>query len=731
MAGTEFVFRIKGDASGAVQASNEAGRAIGGVKKETDTMNNALAKMGTLVAGAFALGEIIAFGKEVAKVTGQMQSLQVRMEGIYGTAQAGNKALDSLRRTADELGLNFADLSENFVQFVSAAKASGMEVSKAEKIFKNMSVAIAGSGASTEQAGRAMTALTQMIGKGKISAEEMRGQLGEALPQAMGWLAKSMNKTVAEVGKLMDSGQLTTDVLEKFSKTAAEAMGPNVQGLAKSLNAEMNRLENSWTSFMQSVGQSGAIEVAVSSLSALVKTLDKAAYSMNLLVAASTGNMTKVAQIVAGTYSKSLNEFEVKAVDAAQKQVQAYIKLKGESKDLQAQLIKEAESHERVARQTEQVAKVIGKQDELDTVTIINEKAKAAAFREAAAALNEQNTVSNVAVPLTKEQIAATEREAKAQKDKADSTAKATAELRKQMIESAKKLKTSDFEMGPQMTPDYKKAVEDKAKVEKEFYDYIDQLEVNSNQHAMELADQRKEKEVQDAKDIKDLQKEKLKYGMDAAMQLTGLITAGYEKQAAILNQSLQRGAISQEQYDKKIRDIKRKEFISNKVAALAQIAISTAVNASAQPELLPFILANGAVQAAVVAAQPIPYAKGTKKVPMVRGAVRGQDSVHAILMPDERVVPASTNMTPGYNELLNDIQDRRISPDMAMFLHEMSAGRMVASGGRGLDEERLGDILSRAISRIPSPSFNIDERGVAVISQRAQFREQQIRRKL
>lgn len=73
----------------------------------------------------------------------------------------------------------------------------------------------------------------------------------------------------------------------------------------------------------------------------------------------------------------------------------------------------------------------------------------------------------------------------------------------------------------------------------------------------------------------------------------------------------------AEEAADKKIRELKRKQAIADKAAALIQIAIATARNITEQPG--PFgaaaalWLALGAVQAGVVVAQPIPYKKGTK----------------------------------------------------------------------------------------------------------------------
>ena len=68
---------------------------------------------------------------------------------------------------------------------------------------------------------------------------------------------------------------------------------------------------------------------------------------------------------------------------------------------------------------------------------------------------------------------------------------------------------------------------------------------------------------------------------------------------------------------------IKRKAAISDKAAALFQIALNTAMGVTnalskvVTTPLVPFIIAGGAIQAALVAAQPIPkFAKGTDYAP-------------------------------------------------------------------------------------------------------------------
>jgi len=177
-----IIFKISADTSNFDEGLKKTGNAVDDVgkktKKATDeagVFQQALGKIGTAVAGAFAVSEIIRFGKEMTKVSAEMESLRIRLEGIYGSQEKAGSVFSDLAFMANKFGIELKTLTENYASFVSGAKASGMEVNKAEKIFKSMTIAIKGSGANAETAKRAFVALTQMIGKGKIQAENCEG----------------------------------------------------------------------------------------------------------------------------------------------------------------------------------------------------------------------------------------------------------------------------------------------------------------------------------------------------------------------------------------------------------------------------------------------------------------------------------------------------------------------------------------------------------------------------
>ena len=137
------------------------------------------------------------------------------------------------------------------------------------------------------------------------------------------------------------------------------------------------------------------------------------------------------------------------------------------------------------------------------------------------------------------------------------------------------------------------------------------------------------EKEI--AQNLQDAKYDIAAQGVDALFRLNSfrfekeLQNLDVEKAKRLDNEKLtqeQRAQIEAE-YAVKQGEIKRKAAISDKAAALFQIALNTAMGVTnalskvVTAPLVPFIIASGAIQAGLIAAQPIPkFAKGTDYAP-------------------------------------------------------------------------------------------------------------------
>jgi lambda family phage tail tape measure protein len=100
----------------------------------------------------------------------------------------------------------------------------------------------------------AMTATAQVFSKGKVSAEELRQQLGERLPGAFTLFAKSMGKTPAELDKALEGGKVTLDDFMGFVKHLTAEYGENAKILALAPEAAGDRLATAMSELKDNLG---------------------------------------------------------------------------------------------------------------------------------------------------------------------------------------------------------------------------------------------------------------------------------------------------------------------------------------------------------------------------------------------------------------------------------------------------------------------------------------------
>lgn len=203
-------------------------------------------EIGSMVVAAFSVQAVISFTKELVKTQREAEILANQFAFVSGGAEAGRAAFNRLQKTAQELGLDFQVLSEEYVKFANAARVMGMSNEQALQVFENMSLGLRGAGASAQQQQRAFLALTQIMSKGRLMGQELTLQLGNALPGAVGIAAKAMGVTTSELNKMMQEGQvLADDFVPKFAAAVRDNFAGALAGKKDSLDAAANRATNS------------------------------------------------------------------------------------------------------------------------------------------------------------------------------------------------------------------------------------------------------------------------------------------------------------------------------------------------------------------------------------------------------------------------------------------------------------------------------------------------------
>jgi tape measure domain-containing protein len=201
-----------------------------------------LGLLGGLALGAGAMGITSAL-QETAQVEGMKNSIAFSAGG----GQKGAQANSFVKQTSDTLGLDFMGSMEGYKTLSGAMMGTKLEGAATQKIFRQLATATTVMGVDAENQKGAFLALGQMMSKGKVSAEELNGQLGERIPGAMGIAAKAMGMPAAKLMDLMKEGKvMSEDFLPKFAAELEKRFGP---GLAKALDGiqpKINRFNNQW-----------------------------------------------------------------------------------------------------------------------------------------------------------------------------------------------------------------------------------------------------------------------------------------------------------------------------------------------------------------------------------------------------------------------------------------------------------------------------------------------------
>lgn len=226
------------------------------------------------VTGALAGVAVAAKGVLDAGISGQR--ITATLVAITGSATAAANEMSFLRATSEKLGLNLSATADSYTKLLASSRGSRMEGEETRKIFTAVSTAASVLGLSTDTANGAFLAISQMMSKGVIAAEEFRGQFAERIPGALGVAAKGMGVTEKEFVKMLDSGNLlANEVLPKIARGLMDVYGPGVAATANTTGKEIERLHNAWTDFQQELfgrGSEGMSDI-IRGLTAAVKSL--------------------------------------------------------------------------------------------------------------------------------------------------------------------------------------------------------------------------------------------------------------------------------------------------------------------------------------------------------------------------------------------------------------------------------------------------------------------------
>lgn len=263
------------------KGASSVSKSLKSMQMQVLTFAAALGAGGLSITGF--LTSLIQTARETSRVT-------TALKNVSGGAANYAKSQQFLLDLAKKYGIELLALTGNFAKFTAAASNAGVAMADQKKIFESISRASVAFGLTAEDTNLTFTAITQMMSKGKISAEELRSQLGERLPIAMNAMAKAAGVPINKLDKLLSQGKLmSNEILPKFADALNE-MIPSVN--TDNIETSINRLKNAFTKFTKGTGVQTAFKNVVDGI---VKAVEYAGANVKSIISSVSSFIVGVA----------------------------------------------------------------------------------------------------------------------------------------------------------------------------------------------------------------------------------------------------------------------------------------------------------------------------------------------------------------------------------------------------------------------------------------------------
>ena len=223
------------------------------------------------------------------RIRGQILSLTAAYVGLFGVISEAKAVLDSavatqrlntqlgvafggdpkvvaqelqyVSATAQKLGVDLKTLSASYGRFAISATAAGLSIADTRQVFESFTTTTRVFGLSADETAGVFKALEQSLGKGKVQAEELRGQIADRLPGAVNIFAKGLGVPIEQLDKLFEKGAIKAPAAIKlFANEYAKAIQGQVIPASVRFDAEIGRLQTNLFNFRNIVADSGFLE---------------------------------------------------------------------------------------------------------------------------------------------------------------------------------------------------------------------------------------------------------------------------------------------------------------------------------------------------------------------------------------------------------------------------------------------------------------------------------------
>ncbi|WP_199153539.1 tape measure protein [Chromobacterium sp. ASV23] len=211
----------------------------------------------------------------IIQTNAELERMQKLFEGMSTakTLDARRKEGENTKRSIMNMSLEMPFDVKTLTDAAVKLKSAGIDPLNGS--LKTLADSVAYFGGTSEQFKRAAVAIQQMAGKGVVSMEELRQQLGEAVPTAMRMMAAGMGMTMSELSNAVSKGtvEAKTAIAKMFAQMQFE-MGGSAKNMMATWSGMWEGFKSRVVLFQEEIGKSGFFKSVQAQLAATLEAFD-------------------------------------------------------------------------------------------------------------------------------------------------------------------------------------------------------------------------------------------------------------------------------------------------------------------------------------------------------------------------------------------------------------------------------------------------------------------------
>jgi tape measure domain-containing protein len=200
-----------------------------------------------------ALAFLTSFPAQVGQAVGALQSFNNTLKAISPTAEEARASNQFILDIVDRYNVPLQSARDGFTKLYASMAPAGFQGDEIRDLFTGVSQAAATFGMSADKVDRVNYAFAQMASKGQVMSEELKGQLGDVLPGAMGIFAEAAGlegpDAIQKFSEALEDGVYKGEamrvLLKNVSVVLTKEFGPGAEGAARTFQGVINRMQNS------------------------------------------------------------------------------------------------------------------------------------------------------------------------------------------------------------------------------------------------------------------------------------------------------------------------------------------------------------------------------------------------------------------------------------------------------------------------------------------------------